>query len=501
MNRQFRMTYRQATAMVLALMLVISAMVGVPSAWSQTTGDTNQVRSLTDAEFRWGLTRQSSGPSHGPGLNFLSAGDSSSALAGPGAAITEPTWRATSGDVTIEKRTSGGTAATATWAGTQTDQSGKPIRDSASSKYSGLEMVLDNGRGTVDAESGTAEIKWDGAVSVLFYSGLVFLSISDPVLEVTKTSARVTATVGGRQSSMDNPEVSVPIPSREVVIANLPRNKVELGGEKGFSVTPEYAGVRYSAKSGETPQSTNSSNWGSFPREFVDFAADAGSGPFWYSTGTSDDSKSALPIAVSWDSSTQEEMPDSDESGNSEGIVGQVLDDTMESILRAAGDDAADTAAAWMDEAWKPLQPDAVKAAREGAAGGTPDGGERGPSAEAVSETTTDYVEEYFDTVQLTAGTVGAAVASAPANTVSRPSGGTSGNAGSTASSEPASYSDQSTIPVAANSPLYGSDVVYAQTSASQKAGDPTHQWQWWVGAALLALAAMLFYQTVRRKD
>lgn len=499
MNRQLRLIYRPATALMLTLLLALSAMAGAPPARAQTSDEQSSVRSLTNAEFRWGLTRQSSGPSHGPGLNFLSAGDSSSALASSGATITEPMWKATSGDVTIEKRTSGGTAATATWVGTQTDQAGKSLRDAASSKYSGLEMVLDNGRGTVDAEVGTAQITWDGTVSVLFYSGLVFLSISDPVLEVTRTSARVTATVGGRQSSMDNPEVSVPIPSREVVIANLPRSGVELGGEKGFSVTPEYAGVRYTAKAGETPQSTNSGNWGSFPREFVDFAAGAGSGPFWYSTGTSDDSKPALPIAVSWDSSAQEEMPDSDESGNSKGIIGQVLDDTMESILRAAGDDAADTAAAWMDEAWKPLQPDAATAAREGAAAGTPAGAD--VSAEVVSETTTDHMEEYFETVQVTAGTVGAAVASAPASSGSGSSGGASGGAGSTAPSGPASSVDQSTIPIAANSPLYGSDVVYAQTSASQRAGDPTHQWQWWVGAALLALAAMLFYQTVRRKD
>ena len=494
MNSQLRQTYRQGAALVVAVVLAFGTMAIAPPARAQSGPEI-----LTGAEFRWGLTRQSSGPSHGPGLNFLSAGDASSALAGAGATITEPKWKATSGGVTIEKRTAGGAAATATWPGTQTDQSGTPLRDAASSKYSGLEMVLDNGRGTVDAESGTAEIEWDGTVSVLFYSGLVFLSISDPVLEVTRTSARVTATVGGRQSSMDNPEVSVPIPSREVIIADLPREGVDLGREKGFSVTPEYTGVRYSAKSGETPQSTSSSNWGSFPEEFVDFTADAGSGPFWYSTGTSDDSKPALPVAVSWDSSKPEEMPDSDDSGNSEGLIGQVLDDTMESIVRAAGNDAADTAAAWMDEAWKPLQPDAVKAAREETVASTPDGSDS--STEAVSETATDHVEEYFETVPMTAGTVGAAVASVPSSSGSGSAGGASRGAGSAAPSDPASHTDQSTIPVAANSPLYGSDVVYAQTSASQKAGDPTHQWQWWVGAALLALAALLFYQTVRRKD
>lgn len=60
---------------------------------------------------------------------------------------------------------------------------------------------------------------------------------------------------------------------------------------------------------------------------------------------------------------------------------------------------------------------------------------------------------------------------------------------------------DQATVQMAATSPLYGSDVVYAQTSASSEAGSSSGQWQWWVGAALLAIAAVLFFQAVRRKD
>ncbi|MDX2356839.1 hypothetical protein [Dietzia sp. PP-33] len=493
MNRQLYPTSRPVTALALVLALVLAALMGAPAARAQ-----GSVLELTDAQFRWGLTKQSSGPSHGPGLNFLSAGDSSSALAGSGATITEQTWNATSGDVTIEKRSAGGAATTATWAGTQTDQSGRPIRDASSSRYSGLEAVFDEGTGTVDAEAGTAEIEWEGTVSVLYYSGLVFLSITDPVLTVTPTRAVVTATLGGHRSSQDNPEVSVPIPSHTAVIANLPRDSVELDGEKGFSVTPEYLGVSYSAEAGETPQARNGTHWGSFPEEFVDFATDAGSGAFWYSTGTSDESKPALPIAVSWNSSEPEEMPD---SGNSQGMLGQVIDRTVEDILRAAGTDISDTAAAWMDEAWKPAQPGAGQASRDAA---VPD---RAPAPDSSAGGQVDEVfgqhhaESYTAGAPMTAGTVGGTVASIPAmSTGTAPGGSSPGGSGSGAPA-PAPLSDQSTIPVAANAPLQGSDVVYAQTSASREAGNPTHQWQWWVGAALLALAAVLFYQTVRRKD
>ncbi|MFN3602492.1 MAG: hypothetical protein ACK4UY_14010 [Dietzia sp.] len=494
MTSQLRSNHRGATALALALLLAFGALMSSPSARAQSS-----TVELTDAEFRWGLTKQSSGPSHGPGLNFLSAGDSSAALAGSGATITEQTWRATSGDVTIEKRSpNGATSTTATWAGTQTDQSGTPIRDAASSKYSGLEMVFGKGVGTVDAEAGTAEIEWKGTASVLYYSGLVFLSIKDPVLTVTPTRAVVTATLGGRQSSQDNPEVSVPISSRTVVIADLSRTNVELGGEKGFSVTPEYLGVTYSAKAGENPQTRDGSNWGSFPREFVDFAADAGSGGFWYSTGTSDNAKPALPIAVSWDADEPEEMPGSGGSGGSTGIVGQVIGNTVEQILRSAGDDVADTAAAWMDEAWKPLHPDAVKAAQE-SGGPVSAGGGDATSGDRVDEVFEGYYEEnYSSGAPITAGTVAGTLASIPASA----SGGASAGGSPAASPpSPATFADQGTVPAAANAPLYGSDVVYAQTSASQKDGNPTHQWQWWVGAALLALAAVLFYQIVRRKD
>ncbi|WP_194861225.1 HtaA domain-containing protein [Dietzia sp. SYD-A1] len=482
--------HRRGAALVLALALALGSLMYSPAARAQ-----DSAVELTDAEFRWGLSRQSAGPSHGPGLNFLSAGDSSAALAGPGATITEQTWRATSGQVTIEKRSANGGTSTATWAGTQTDQAGTALRDAASSRYSGLEMVFGKGTGTVDAASGTAEIQWKGTASVLYYSGLVFLSVTDPVLTVTPTKATVTATLGGRRSAQDNPEVSTPVPSRIVVLANLPRSRVELGGKKGFSVTPEYLGVPYSAGAGENPQTRDGAYWGAFPREFVDFAAEAGSGGFWYSTGTSDSTKPALPIAVSWNSDEPEEMPNSGGSGGSGGIVGRVLDDTVEQILRAAGTDVADTAAAWMDEAWKPLQPDAVNAARDsaGPAAAAPDAS--AAEGGGVDEVFEEYFADYYTAgAPLTAGTVGGTVATIPAS----PSGPSSG--GSSPAATPPLV-DQSTIPVAANTPLNGSDVVYAQTSGSQKAGNPTHQWQWWVGTALLALAAVLFYQTVRRKD
>lgn len=494
MNRMSRRpVLRRGSATAAVLALAASMVLGAPLAGAQDAG--SDVRTLTDAEFRWGLNKQSSGPSHGPGLNFLSAGDISGALTGPNQQIAESDWRARAGDVTIEKRSSGGSTSAATWAGTTTDQSGTPLAQS-STGYSGLEMVFTGGEGTVDADAGTARVEWDGTVSALYYSGFVYLTISDPVLTVTPSTAVVTATLGGHRSDRANTDEWSPMPPTEVVLADLSRRDVALEDQKGFAAAPEYLGVRYEARQGETPQNRSGEYWGSFPGEFVNFAAEAGAGSFWYSSGTSDDKKVPLPIAVSWNSDAPAEMPDPVDSGGSDGILGQVLDDTVEDILRAAGTDLADTAAAWMDEAWKPAQPDAVLRSGGGAttapqvATGDPDQG-------AVDETFEGYFEEYYTTTSaMTAGTVGAAVASIPASAPVSASGSSSA-----APSAPAAapVSDQTTMPVAANLPL--TDVVYAQTSASSETGNPTHQWQWWVGAALLAIAAALVVQTVRRKD
>lgn len=490
MTEQTSPAPRQWATLAMVLALVIGVVLAAAPARAQ-----GAVTDLDNAEFRWGLNQQTAGPSHGPGHNLLSAGDISGALSGPNQQITESDWRARSGDVTIEKRSSTGSTTTATWQGTKTDRSGTEFSGS-SDKHSGLEMVFSKGVGSVDSAAGTAEIEWDGTVSALYYSGFVYLTISDPVLTVTRSSAVVTATLGGHRSDRENPGEWSPMPRTEVVLADLPRGAIELGGENGFAVSPNYLGIRYDARSGEATQTRTGEFWGAFPADFVDFASEAGGGSFWYSSGTSDEKKIPLPMAISWNSGKPAEMPDPNDSGTSDGIVGQVIGNTVEDILRAAGTDVADTAAAWMDEAWKPVQPGAVTAARDG---GTPATTPGDTDEVVVDETFDGYFEEYITTTSpVTAGTVGGTVASIPAAS----SGGSSGPASTPSASTPsaaAPVTDQITAPVAATLPL--TDVVYAQTSASREAGTPTHQWQWWVGAALLALAAVLFYQTVRRKD
>lgn len=490
---------RDSLAWVVALVLALWFIAWAPAASAQEGSGT--ATEVTGAEFRWGVSAESGTRGHAPGtFNFLYAGDASSRITGPNTTIPASAWSSEAGDVTIQKRTASGTLTTASWADTQTDRSGAALKAGSNS---GLEMVFGGGEGTVDVEAGTATIAWDGTSSIVYYSGFVYMTVSDPELVVTSSSAKITAELGGHRTDRDDSSLWEKITPRRVTIAELPRNCVELGGKTGFAVSPAYLGVKYSDPTGAAPQKQEGDDWGSFPKGFVDFAGDTGSGQFWYSSGGSADAmKVALPVSVGWDSgdsSALSEVCDSPTSGGrgSKGVLGRVIDDTVEDILRSAGTDVADTAAAWMDEAWKPAQPNAVNAAEAGQIGAAPaGGGAAAADGEVVDEEfATHFDDQYSSDTPMTTGTVGAAVASAPSS-----SGGFSGGAGAApAAAPPASAgAGQVAMPVAANLPL--TEVVYSNTSASSDAGNTLPQWQWWAGGVVLALAAGLFYQAVLRK-
>lgn len=499
MNRLSLSLVRDMGALALALVLALGVIAWAPAARAQERS--GAVTEVTGAEFRWGVNAESGTKGHAPQtFNFLYAGDVSRHITGPNTAIPPRAWSANSGAVTIQKRHADGTLATASWADTQTDRSGAALK---AGSRSGLEMVFAGGEGTVNADAGTATISWKGTSSIVYYSGFVYMTVSDPQLEVTSSSAKITAKLGGHKTDREDASLWEKITPRRVTIADLPRDCIELGGDKGFSVSPSYLGVQYSDPTDAAPQKRNGDTWGSFPKGFVDFANDTGSGQFWYSSGgIADQMKVALPVSVGWDPGNSDDLTEVCESpttgGDSSGskaILGQVIDDAVEDILRSAGTDVSDTAAAWMDEAWKPLQPGAANA-EQGAPGAGGDSAgvvSAGDSELVVDEEFADEYQEYYSAeTPMTAGTVGAVAANS--------SGGSArGNSPAAANSAPAPVADPGTMPVAANLPL--TDVVYSNTSASSDAGNPLPQWQWWVGGVLFALAAGLFYQAILRKD
>jgi hypothetical protein len=256
---------------------------------------------LTDAQFRWGINRESGNAAFAPGtVNLFSAGRIPST--GPNQPLTEDRWAATAGDVRIEKRQADGSYALATWAGTRTTPTGQPLTSAAAGLSSEHEVVIDGGTGTVDLAAGTAELRWDGDFTVALYSGLTFFYVADPVLRVSEGRAELTAVLGGYATDMAGTRWDA-LPETEVVMARL--GTVALT-EDGVTGTPDYLGVAYDppAGSGSLAQAREGDSWGSFPAAFVDHQVAAGQGAYWYSSGGSTDRfKVPLPLAVSFDAS------------------------------------------------------------------------------------------------------------------------------------------------------------------------------------------------------
>ncbi|EFQ83787.1 hypothetical protein HMPREF0063_11450 [Aeromicrobium marinum DSM 15272] len=251
------------------------------------------------AQLRWGINHESNNRAFAPGtMNMFRAG----LLPDPGRGgqvIGPDQWVQSEGDVSVEKW-NGAAYAPATWAGLTTTAAGAPIPSATSGLFSDHQLVFDGGEGTVDPVAGTATIRWDGDATVLYYSGMSFIHLSDPVLQVEDGAGQLTATVGGFASSMTDQSVWGPVAAREVVLADLA--DVDLSDPSGLTVTPVWDGV---AVDTTAPQVRSGAGWGAFPASFVAFHEEAGAASYWYTSGGSTDRfKSPLPVTVIYDTTT-----------------------------------------------------------------------------------------------------------------------------------------------------------------------------------------------------
>ena len=276
-----------------------------PSGTATATATTDaEAITIDDAQLRWGLSNEANNIAYF-GSNFLSAGK----LANKGAnhLVTAPEWSRVSGSVSIEKLSAAtGRYAPATWAGLTTDTAGAKITSPTSGRFSGHQVVIDHGTGTVDAASDTAVIQWKGTFTVVFYSGYTFFYVTDPKLTVTDGVGVLTGTLSGYGASRDGSTPWSALDPTEVTLANL--GAVDLSKEGGFNATPAYRGVSVSIAGGA--QTRIGVDWGAFPQSFVDFQGQTGQGSFWYSSGSMIDSnKVALPLTVSYEASDPITVP------------------------------------------------------------------------------------------------------------------------------------------------------------------------------------------------
>lgn len=303
---------RRAAVLLTPLLTLLLTLPAVPAAAEDTTG--TEAFTVTDAVLRWGINDESNNNAFAPGtFNFPGAGrapdpgrggqviDGQARWPSTGAVA----WRASEGRVRIEKVTSAGPVL-ATYAGLRTGPDGQSLGGPTVEVFSGHQVVIAGGTGEVDPAAGTATIRWKGSFTVFYYSGMTFFSVTDPVLEVTPTSARITATGSGYASSMEDMTKWSPVPATPITLAQLDGvDADDLRADQGFTAPTRYLGVRYDAPAAGTPQVRTGAAWGAVPAGLLGFLEKVGMAAYWYSSGGSGDRfKVTKPVSISWDAKT-----------------------------------------------------------------------------------------------------------------------------------------------------------------------------------------------------
>ena len=212
-------------------------------------------------------------------------------------AAADGLFKSTDGNVSVVKPKADGTLEPTTWANKCLTPAGRAVSAGQTASTSGGRVQISDGAGVIRAD-GSGEIAWDGSFSIVFYGGLTYWSISDPVLtwDANGTNRQLTGTASGFGTSMEDMTQWVPIAPEEIVLANLANLQV---GANTIAGTPAYAGVEITTAS--TLQTRTGANWGAFPQSFVDFNQKTGQSSYWYSSGGARDAaKPANGFSVSF---------------------------------------------------------------------------------------------------------------------------------------------------------------------------------------------------------
>jgi hypothetical protein len=281
-----------ALAFAAAVAVGLSTFAALPAAAAELT--------VEDAVFTWGVNNESNSGAFFGGCNFLSAGIAGNTGSSRVWTESDGFYDSEAGNVEIIKPTAAGDGVTnPTWATKCKTPAGANVNISSTS-WTGTQVQISNGVGSVDPVTGEASIQWDGDFTVAYYGGLTYWSASDPLLTVDADgNGTVTATASGYGADMVNTEKWNTLAPRTITLAKLTGVEVN---EAGITATPEYVGV--SAPEGSTQTALSSMNaayWGSFPSDYIEFQVETGQSSYWYSSGLAADvKKPALPIEVTY---------------------------------------------------------------------------------------------------------------------------------------------------------------------------------------------------------
>ncbi|MCI1787321.1 MAG: fibronectin type III domain-containing protein [Actinomyces sp.] len=274
---------------------------------------------VDDATFQWGVNAESGGGAYFGGCNFLSAGEAGDA-GGSGLWAEDAGLYATQdGNVTVLKPDADGDLVEPTWTTKCQNRYGTTINGKTAGltitgsgatagqpTYSENVVRIAGGSGTLDPSTDSAHIEWDGSFTIVYYGGMTYWSISDPVLDVENGTGTITGTASGYGADMDDPSIWKELDTSPIHVADL--SGVEVS-ESGIEVTPDFLGIAVSDEiSGRNAQSepseANESWWGAFPDSWLRYAVLTGQSSYWYTTDGSATSiqprKPAAPISISY---------------------------------------------------------------------------------------------------------------------------------------------------------------------------------------------------------
>lgn len=164
------------------------------------------------------------------------------------------------------------------------------------------------GTGTVDPQTGAAELSWTGSYTVNAYPASLNAPdevYSDPVLLVERSGAGTLSFDVAVGSGVDlDGQPSAPVRVGRVTVLTFSSGARSGLDDDSFRLTPDYQGVTVDAAGGAQVRSCSTSGgatgwWGSWPTDFV-AAMPASLQTHFYSTGCqgTQDSKPALPVDV-----------------------------------------------------------------------------------------------------------------------------------------------------------------------------------------------------------
>ncbi|PWD50293.1 hypothetical protein C8046_06065 [Serinibacter arcticus] len=152
---------------------------------------------VDDVTLTWQLNEETGGGAYFGGCNYLTAGLAGNTGSSRLWTEADGFYQATEGNVSIVKPTADGGTISPTWATKCQNAAGGTVSPAAGSSTNNR-VVITGGTGTVDLASGTATVAWDGDVTIVFYGGLTYWSISDPELTVAADgTGQLTGTASG----------------------------------------------------------------------------------------------------------------------------------------------------------------------------------------------------------------------------------------------------------------------------------------------------------------